>query len=117
MQWFTTEGNGFRTESIKLHLPKTEISKGTKTETTITQVNDTYKFDIKCVTPIYEGNIIIAIYDANNNIIATSIIKSNGSESYQADMTINNGKIAKIFTWDSMNSMMPLGMVEMLYIN
>ncbi len=87
------------------------------TATTYKRLSSSYRFYVETSRPIEGAFVIVAAYDGNGGLLAAESQECDGSSSYTLDIpVVPDIKRAKVFVWDSLSSMTPLGEEETVEI-
>lgn len=88
------------------------------TSTTCQIFTSIYKFTIKYKETMTNETIVIALYEASGKLIKFNAIECYGDTSYSVTIPFTEpAAYAKIFTWNNLKEMKPLGVAEIIEIS
>lgn len=83
------------------------------TATTCEKTASAYQFTVNSEQPLENSIITIALYSVSGKFLGLKTINCNGGSSYNASIPVpQKTSYAKVFTWETLSSLIPLGTAE-----
>lgn len=83
------------------------------TATTCEKTASAYQFTVSSEQPLENSIITIALYSVSGKFLGLKTINCNGGSSYNASIPVpQKTSYAKVFTWETLSSLIPLGTAE-----